>query len=90
LKEPNCLGLFDTLGNAAEFCQDLFLEYPVASEGVPVIDGTDVRDGIDREARTTCYDFAIRDVRVSVREPFPPDDSTTHTGLRLARTLRAP
>lgn len=89
LTEPNCLGLFDTLGNAAEFCHDLFFEdYPVVTEGQPVIDGVEDRDGIDREARTTCYDFAIRDIRVSLREGMPPDEPSTYVGFRLARTVR--
>jgi formylglycine-generating enzyme required for sulfatase activity len=92
-KMPNGLGLFDTLGNAYEYCQDKFFgDYPVASEGSLVVDGEDVRDGIDYELRGACYQFAITDVRSSMRdgEGMTRDTIESRAGFRLARTIRAP
>ena len=87
-KDPNPLGLFDSLGNAFEFCQDNFFDqYPVAAEGQPVIDGTDTREGYFREVRGGAYSYAATEMRSSFRDAAD-DYPVSQGGFRIARTVR--
>jgi formylglycine-generating enzyme required for sulfatase activity len=92
LLDPNSLGLMDTLGNVMEFCHDYYFEdYPVTTDGEPVVDGRDPRDGYIRELRGGSYDGTPASVRVSTREAVEVADLTVQVaGFRLARTIRSP
>ena len=88
-KDPNPLGLFDTMGNAFEYCHDnYFDQYPVAPDGEPVIDGTETREGYLRELRGGVYSNAATEMRSSYRDALEDYFEDNRAGFRLARTVR--
>ncbi len=87
--KPNGLGLFETLGNVAEWCMD---SYSVSNPGT--------RDRMnDVEQNNPRHDHRIlkgdsswsnaRDVRVSEYSNFNPTHREGNTGFRIARTIES-
>ena len=90
LKMPNDLGIFDMLGNAVEWCNDLYLPYPVTTDNRPVVDRsteTEVADKVFRAMRGGVFFFPSPMVRSAYRISERPYTRATVVGFRMARTL---
>ncbi|MBL8848170.1 MAG: formylglycine-generating enzyme family protein, partial [Planctomycetaceae bacterium] len=87
---PNGLGLFDTLGNVVEYCQNYYFDdLPETVDGQPIVDGADSRDGYSREARGGSFGYPPASLRASTREVIEyADIPLSEAGFRLARTIR--
>jgi serine/threonine protein kinase/formylglycine-generating enzyme required for sulfatase activity len=88
--KPNDLGLFDMLGNAAEWCHASYLPYPLGINSLtsPDVDGDRViRDKPNRLIRGGSFLFQPRDVRSARRNDYPPATGSRSVGFRLARTI---
>jgi len=85
---PNDLGLFDMLGNAWEWCFDLYANYPEqateVSKDLPTT--RQVADGDRRVARGSAFFSRPRVVRSAVRYDLPAGDREYNVGFRPART----
>ena len=82
-KEPNAFGLFDMLGNGAEWTWDWYGDAPSSR----VIDPTGPGTGERRVQRGGGYPFGPAKMRAASRGRFEPQSWNTDFGLRLARTL---
>jgi formylglycine-generating enzyme required for sulfatase activity len=87
---PNGLGLFDMLGNAAEWCQDRALPYPKTGEADAAKDEEDNIYKIDlftsRAQRSAAFLDLAPNVRCANRFDTRPDVRIIAVGLRVART----
>lgn len=84
--KPNGLGLFDTLGNVREWCEDK--EVARRGAGVGGDDKYEVEfDGADRVVRGGAYGDAARIIRSASRRYDRPGLEAFNTGFRVARTL---
>jgi len=84
---PNAFGLFDVLGNVAEWCEDAYADSCVKS---PPRAGDGLRHGgglSTRSFRGGSFRDAAVDLRVSKRLHLSPDDRTDSLGVRPARAL---
>ncbi|MEZ6052941.1 MAG: bifunctional serine/threonine-protein kinase/formylglycine-generating enzyme family protein [Planctomycetaceae bacterium] len=88
--KPNAWGLFDMHGNAVEWCQSFFFDdYQDPQAGTNVIvDGTDSREGIDREMRGGGFYRPDTDATTAFRWSDRPGFVFYDYGLRLARTYQ--
>jgi serine/threonine protein kinase/formylglycine-generating enzyme required for sulfatase activity len=90
-RRPNDLGLFDMLGNAAEWCQDpFFAPYPPGWWGKPAEEPPWGREITNRERRTLRGGAFLTDLeflRSADRFKFPPDYRISYAGFRVARTF---
>ena len=88
---PNDFGLFDTGGNAFEWCLDIY-------EGYYDLKGEDedffmqlqdrnISSNISRCLRSGCFYSEISAVRSADRHNAKPDDRSNSRGLRLVRSL---
>ena len=87
-RKPNDFGLFDMLGNAAEWCQDRYGRYP-GTEGEAATADQDPAAAIaDRDARVV-RGGAFRDtadgLRSASRDKSPPSQRRDTIGFRVAR-----
>jgi formylglycine-generating enzyme required for sulfatase activity len=81
-KMPNPLGLFDMLGNVAEWCHDPFRpEYRLLDNDEEV-----VYDRQDRARRGLSFRSWPQDIRVAARPRSKPDSHLMNLGFRIART----
>jgi formylglycine-generating enzyme required for sulfatase activity len=82
-KQPNAWGLYDTLGNVYEWCQDWFEEtyYSVS----PQDDPAGPASGTYRVVRGGSWVLNSWFVRVSSRLRFPPADGYAGIGFRCVR-----
>ncbi len=82
---PNQFGLFDMLGNAANWTQDCWSPtYPSA----PVVDDPTLRLNCpSRVQRGASWDTAAWVVRAATRGGLPVDSATNLAGFRVAKTL---
>jgi formylglycine-generating enzyme required for sulfatase activity/tRNA A-37 threonylcarbamoyl transferase component Bud32 len=91
---PNDLGLFDMLGNAAEWIHDPVFDYPENLHGKPVEDigyAGDIRyigDSIGRILRGGAFFIQPTYVRCGPRDWFAPAYRSGDVGFRPARTFR--
>ena len=81
-KLPNALGLYDTLGNVWEWCQDWYEPYASGSVTNPTGPGT----GLDRLLRGGCWYGNSNHCRGSQRFNFPPSSAYDNFGFRAVRT----
>jgi eukaryotic-like serine/threonine-protein kinase len=85
---PNDLGLFDTLGNAWEWCLNVPTAFPKDASG-PIVDA--FPDGIvtndERSLRAGRYSDAPPALRAAVRIQTDPRDRRVDIGFRPARTV---
>jgi hypothetical protein len=90
LKRPNAFGLFDLLGNASEWCEDLFVDYTRLSLGRPTIDVhiRSTRSGSEFSClRGGAYNDTPGRFRSASRSGGRSADTYTGTGFRVARTI---
>src|SRR5205085_11968355 len=88
---PNEFGLFDTLGNASEWCMNNYeLDYPAGGVFVDKWSETDQRQDKQRIMRGGSFEYAARDVRSARRFAQIPTQNQISTGFRVARTLPKP
>lgn len=82
--KPNQLGLFDMQGNALQWCQDVYREYPRAS-----VNGDEGQLEASQEARVargSAFNHDPKSIRASQRYRALPQGGMT-IGFRVARTL---
>ncbi len=88
---PNDLGLFDMLGNAAEWCQDRLAPYPQLGMGEVSEDREDtatVADADQRVLRGGSSASRPEELRCAFRTGAAPSSRQGTAGFRLARTVR--
>jgi formylglycine-generating enzyme required for sulfatase activity len=78
-RQPNRLGLYDTLGNVWEWCQDTYAPYPL----VPVSDPL-ANQGTQRVVRGGSWGDAPSLLRVADRHALAPDVRSAYVGVRIA------
>ena len=81
-KKPNAWGLYDSLGNLWEWCQDWFGPYDAG----PVADPQGAAQGDGRVIRGGSWGDAAADLRVANRNQGTPQDKVIILGFRIART----
>jgi formylglycine-generating enzyme required for sulfatase activity len=86
---PNELGLFDTLGNAGEWCEDPALAYATArKEDVENSEYLSIDEQTARQLRGGSFDYQPVDLRCAYRKDvYKPGDRISTYGFRPARTL---
>jgi formylglycine-generating enzyme required for sulfatase activity len=78
-KSPN--GIFDMSGNVREWVVDWYdSEY---FKTMPDRDPTGPGNGTKRVAKGGCYDSFAYELRVSARQPLPPETTDAYTGFRI-------
>jgi formylglycine-generating enzyme required for sulfatase activity len=84
-KAPNAWGLYDMLGNVAQWVQDYYsADYYVRSESQ---NPTGPQTGTQRVLRGGAWDSVPNNVRVSYRRTNPPFDRVNNFGFRCAGDL---
>jgi formylglycine-generating enzyme required for sulfatase activity len=89
--KPNDLGLFDMLGNAAEWCQDHIAPYSPEPGGRASEDREDeegVRDSLNRVLRGSSFYIRPESVRSAYRTWLQPTNRGGIVRFRPARTFR--
>ncbi len=79
---PNALGLYDTLGNIQEWCQDWYGPYETAGVANP----TGPSSGVQRVTRGGWWSAGSPMARASFRMGEAPFSSYNYYGFRVART----
>jgi formylglycine-generating enzyme required for sulfatase activity len=88
--KPNDLGLFDTYGNAVEWCQDVRRPYPVGEAGQVIADAEDETTRITddyRVKRGGGFGYIAAMMRSASRDWDRPSGRSNQAGLRVARTI---
>ena len=86
-KAPNPWGLYDTLGNVWEWCQDWHGPY----SKTPVVNPLGIKEGVDRVLRGGRWLNSAQFVRAAYRSPlFAPASWISSCGFRLSRGHGAP
>jgi len=88
--KPNDLGLFDLLGNAAEWCQEGFADYfprpgDKASEDPKGLTG--IKDSVNRVVRGGSFGHLAMAVRSAYRIRYRPTIPNCNLGFRPVRTF---
>ena len=84
-KVPNSWGLYDTLGNVWEWCQDGDGPY----SDTPIVNPLGPRKGVCRVLRGGSWSSSPRHVRAAYRNDDPPSGNISLYGFRLSRGLSA-
>ena len=86
--KPNEFGLFDMLGNAAEWCHDSYRVYPTVGPIAMVdqFESTPVTYNKGRILRGGTFLSYATDVRSANRNSRPPVNRNLNSGFRVART----
>jgi hypothetical protein len=88
--KPNDLGLFDTIGNANEWCQDLAISYSKDRAWMEDQEQVGaVSNSQSRVLRGGAYVYSPLYVRSANRYYPAPTYRTNYTGFRVARTYRS-
>jgi formylglycine-generating enzyme required for sulfatase activity len=93
VRKPNDFGLFDTLGNVWEWCQDPQQPHEIeASWRVREDVEKEAKDGVvdlkpNRAMRGGAFDTVTRSIRAARRFSFRPDEVSPLVSLRVARTV---
>jgi len=85
LKRPNAWGLFDMLGNVAEWTLDAYGPYPRVQEGE---DPTGPTEGGARVVRGGAWRSFVPAVRCAARVGTPRSHQLHHVGLRVVQEVR--
>lgn len=83
--KPNDLGLFDMLGNAAEWCQDIYHPTPTERAQTPVSDLV-VDAALSRSVRGGSVTDSAAQLRSSARDQQLPSVRRAALGFRVARS----
>jgi formylglycine-generating enzyme required for sulfatase activity len=78
-RQPNRLGLYDTLGNVWEWCQDSYAPYPQVPSNDPL-----AHQGTKRVIRGGSWEDASSLLRVADRHALAADVQSAYVGLRIA------
>ena len=78
-RQPNRLGLYDTLGNVWEWCQDAYAPYPLVPSSDPL-----ANQGTKRVVRGGSWGDASSLLRVADRHALAADVQSAYVGLRIA------
>jgi formylglycine-generating enzyme required for sulfatase activity len=84
-KRPNAWGLFDTLGNVAEWTLDAYAPYPRVEEDE---DPTGPDDGPTKVVRGGAWRSFAPAVRCAARTGTPASYQLHHVGLRVVQEVR--
>lgn len=82
-KRPNCLGVYDMMGNVSEWCSDWYGPY----ESMPVVDPLGPQYGDARVLRGGAFSFYEFNCRPTQRHYTSPSTRSGHIGMRPARNL---
>jgi formylglycine-generating enzyme required for sulfatase activity len=85
-RKPNDFGLFDMLGNAAEWCQDRYQPYRPGDVRRSPEPG-EVSDAEPRVIRGGSYQDGATTLRCATRQKGSPRQRADSVGFRVARTL---
>ncbi|WP_165227342.1 protein kinase domain-containing protein [Aquisphaera insulae] len=90
---PNDLGLFDTLGNVYEWCEDRLLDATVGPQALLTVDGLDPGHVLSDNERRMLRGGGFVDVGRDILTPFRaynhPNNQLGSYGFRIARTVKA-
>jgi formylglycine-generating enzyme required for sulfatase activity len=86
--KPNECGLFDTLGNAYEWCHGMHAAYLIGETSQDVEHDLTVTNSDARVLRGGSFSDNISNVRAADRRPRRTDDRNNIYGFRIARTYR--
>lgn len=87
---PNGFGLFDTLGNAMEWCNEP-LRYFHSENRDWLLDDGGVGQTIENDGRVVrgaCFGYYGSSARSAAREAYPADSGNHLVGFRIARTMK--
>ena len=83
--KPNDFGLFDMLGNAAEWCHDSYRDYPTAAQRAVVdqLEMAPVTDNANRVLRGGSFYCNATNARSAFRSNFRPVNRSYYVGFRV-------
>jgi eukaryotic-like serine/threonine-protein kinase len=84
--KPNAFGLFDMLGNVAEWCLDVYVK-DLAAHTDEAVNGRTISRSVQLVERGMGFADSVRTVRSANRRPALPLWFSYSTGFRIARTL---
>jgi formylglycine-generating enzyme required for sulfatase activity len=87
LFKPNDFGLFDMLGNAAEWCHDrYYLDPRVTARSASGASPLTIVDNEQRVVRGGCFEDISTRLRSAARGMYGPGAQTSTIGFRVARS----
>ncbi len=86
-RKPNRWGLYDTLGNVAEWVWDWQAPYDKPGDA-PLVDPVGAASGDNRLFRGGAYRWSGHEARAAFRNAYGPGNKVEWIGFRCARSLR--